>query len=414
METVEVPGATQAKTNGGHAAGMPQVEVEAPAPKNARRPFAILGIVALVFLVGIGGYLLLTAGEVDTDDAQVAADVVPIGTRVAGQVVKVAIVENQRVKKGDLLVQIDDADYQAKLEEAQAGEGIAEAQAQAADAQVLVVQATSKGGLASARAMYSGSSVGVSTAAAQASLERAQAEARKADNDLRRAKELRAENAVTEERLDNAKVAYDAAQAALAQAKAQVAVAEEARRGARAMVSEAQGRLTQSAPIDSKIAAARAQADLAHARVKSAQAAVELARLQLSYTKILAPADGLASKLTVHEGQLVGVGQPVIQLVPIETYLVANFKETQIGKMRPGQPAEIEVDALPGKKFEGKVESLSGGTGASFSLLPADNATGNYVKVVQRVPVRIGWVHPPTEMILRAGLSATVTVKVGG
>jgi membrane fusion protein (multidrug efflux system) len=331
----------------------------------------------------------------------------------------VAIVENQRVKKGDLLVQIDDADYQAKLEEAQAGEGIAEAQAQAADAQVLVVQATSKGGLASARAMYSGSSVGVSTAAAQAaaaqaSLERAQAEARKADNDLRRAKELRAENAVTEERLDNAKVAYDAAQAALAQAKAQVAVAEEARRGARAMVSEAQGRLTQSAPIDSKIAAARAQADLAHARVKSAQAAVELARLQLSYTKILAPADGLASKLTVHEGQLVGVGQPVIQLVPIETYLVANFKETQIGKMRPGQPAEIEVDALPGKKFEGKVESLSGGTGASFSLLPADNATGNYVKVVQRVPVRIGWVHPPTEMIMRAGLSATVTVKVGG
>jgi membrane fusion protein (multidrug efflux system) len=137
-----------------------------------------------------------------------------------------------------------------------------------------------------------------------------------------------------------------------------------------------------------------------------------MARLQLGYTKLHAPADGYASKLTAHEGQLVSVGQPVIELVPARTYVIANFKETQIGKMRTGQPATIEVDAFPGQKFEGQIESLAGGTGSSFSLLPADNATGNFVKVVQRVPVRIAWVHPPEDLGLRAGLSADVTVDV--
>jgi membrane fusion protein (multidrug efflux system) len=126
----------------------------------------------------------------------------------------------------------------------------------------------------------------------------------------------------------------------------------------------------------------------------------------------VAPADGVASKLMVHDGQLVSIGQPVIDLVPSVTYVIANFKETQIGAMRVGQRAEIELDAFPGQKFEGQVSSLSGGTGASFSLLPADNATGNFVKVVQRVPVRIAWTSPPTDAAMRAGLSADVTVIV--
>ena len=128
---------------------------------------------------------------------------------------------------------------------------------------------------------------------------------------------------------------------------------------------------------------------------------------------MVAPADGVASKLMVHDGQLVGIGQPVVELVPTATYVLANFKETQIGSMRPGQPAEIEIDAFPGRKFEGKVESLAGGTGAAFSLLPADNATGNFVKVVQRVPVRIAFVNAPADVKMRAGLSADVTVTVG-
>ncbi|HEX6836028.1 MAG TPA: HlyD family secretion protein [Polyangia bacterium] len=395
----------------------PPPAVDEEPPKNKRRPFVIVGIVVGVMLLGIGGYLIVTAGEEGTDDAAIAADMVPVGTRVAGQIVKVHVTENQLVHKGDVIAEIDPADYAARVKQEEADLASQEAQAAAADAQVAVVEAGSKGGLSSARAALAGSTVSVSSAeaqlaAAQAALARAQADARKAELDLTRAKELKAANAVPQERVDNAQAANDAAVAALAQAKAQVAMAQEARRAAEEHVGEMRGRLSQSSPIAAQIATARAQADLAHARVKSAEAQLELARLQLSYTAVKAPADGTASKLTVHEGQLVAVGSPVIELVPTETYILANFKETQLGKMKPGQRVDIKVDAYPGKKFEGKVESLSGGTGSSFSLLPADNASGNFVKVVQRVPVRVAWTRAP-ELPMRAGLSVDVTVHTG-
>jgi membrane fusion protein (multidrug efflux system) len=145
--------------------------------------------------------------------------------------------------------------------------------------------------------------------------------------------------------------------------------------------------------------------------VKSAEAARDLAELQLSYTKIWAPRDGLVSRLQAREGQLVSPGQVLAELVPGQTYVVANFKETQLARMRPGEEARVEIDAYPGLPLRGRVESLSGGTGARFSLLPPDNASGNFVKVVERVPVRIAWASPPPpEVVLRAGLSATVTV----
>ncbi len=392
--------------------------IPAAAPSRRRKSGAILAAVAAVILLVLGIYWMATAGEESTDDAQVAADVVPVATRVAGQVARVLVHEDQVVKKDQVLAEIDDADYAAREKQVEAELQTAQAQAQAADAQVRVVEATSKGGLVSARAMFSGSSVGVGSAAAQvqaarAALAQAEASLKKAEIDLSRAKELRAQNAVPQERLDNAQIAYDGATAQLAQAKANLAASEQARQLAEERVTEAKGRLDQSMPIDAQIAAARAGADLAHARVKSAEAALELAKLQLSYCKIKAPADGIASKLTAHEGQLVATGQPIVQLVPSATYVIANFKETQIGKMKPGQKAEIAIDAFPHKKFEGKVESLSGGTGASFSLLPPDNASGNFVKVVQRIPVRIAWENPPKEVALRAGLSADVTVEVG-
>jgi membrane fusion protein, multidrug efflux system len=395
---------------------VPADQPDAP-PRRRRRPFLILGVIALAALAVTGLYLRATAGRESTDDAQVAADVVPIATRVAGAVARLHIHENQLVKRGDLLIEIDPADYDAKVQQSDAELSIAKAQAAAADAQVQIVDATSKGGLATARAALSGSAAGVSSAdaqvaAAHADLARADAELRKAEIDLGRARTLRQANAVSQERLDGAQVAFDSAGAAKAQAEAQVALAEDARRGAQSRVGEARGRVSQSAPVAPQIAAARANADLANARVRSAEAALALAKLQLGYTRIAAPADGYASKLTVHEGQLMSVGQPLIELVPAATYLIANFKETQVGHMRVDQPAEIEIDALPGRKLEGKVESLSGGTGASFSLLPADNATGNFVKVVQRVPVRIAWVNPPADIVLRAGLSADVTVDV--
>ncbi len=392
------------------------VAAAVPVPPKKRNPFVVLSMVVAVGMVLVGGYVFATRNDETTDDAQVWSDLVPVATRVAGQVVHVAVVENQQVKKGELLAQLDDADYVAKVKEAEAELAVQQAQAKAADAQVTVVAATSKGGFSALQAAVSGSSVGVGGAeaqvqAARAGLLRAQADLHKADTDLKRAKELRAANAVPQQQLDDAQIAFEMSTAAEAQAKAQLSVAEEMRNQAQSRVSEARGRLDQSSRIDAQNATAQAQADLAHARVKSAEAALDLARLQLSYTKIMAPFDGFASKLTVHDGQLAAIGQPVLQLVPTTTYVVANFKETQIGRMKPGQKVEIKIDAFS-RKLEGKVESLAGGTGSSFALLPADNASGNFVKVVQRIPVRIAWVNPPADLPLRAGLSADVPVDV--
>lgn len=395
----------------------PSQKPETAAPRRRdRKPFLILGGVILLFGAAAGVYLLATANQESTDDAQVEADVVPIAARVNGQIAKRLVEDNQRVKKGDLLIQIDDADYAARVAQTAAELDTARAQAAAADAQVQVVEASAKGGLQSARASYSGSSLGVANAAAQlaaakAGLERAKAEARKGELDLQRTKQLVAANALPQERLDNAQVAHDASQAVLAQAQAQVAAAQEMQRFAGTRVDEARGRLDQSTPIIAQIGSAKANADVAHARIKVAEATLTLARLQLGYTKVTAVEDGLVTKLSVQPGQMIQIGQPLAELVPDRTYVVANFKETEIGRMRPGQPARIRIDAFPGVELEGRVESLSGGTGARFSLLPPDNASGNFVKVVQRIPVRIAWTRRP-DLPLQAGLSTDVTVYV--
>src|SRR5438270_549633 len=177
---------------------------------------------------------------------------------------------------------------------------------------------------------------------------------------------------------------------------------------ARVKVAQGQADL-QSSPVAAQVTAAQAQAQLAHARVQTAQAALQSVQLSLSYTSITAPADGLAARLSVHPGSYVTVGQAIVQIVPRTTYVIANFKETQLKAMRPGQRASIKVDALGGRSFDGHIDSLSGGTGATFSMLPPDNASGNFVKVVQRVPVRIAWNGPPADVV-PAGSSAEVTV----
>jgi membrane fusion protein (multidrug efflux system) len=399
-----------------NAAPALKLEDASPAPKRSKKPFLILGGVVATFAAIAGIYLLATANQENTDDAQVEADVVPIAARVNGQIAKRLVEDNQRVKKGDVLIQIDDGDFAARSRQAEAELDTTRAQAAAADAQVQVVEASAKGGLQYARASFSGSSMGVANAEAQlaasrAGLERAKAEARKGELDLQRTKQLVAGNALPRERLDNAQVAYDASQAALAQAQAQVTAASEMRGLAGTRVDEARGRLDQSTPIAAQIASARANADLAHARIKVAEAALELSRLQLSYTKVMASEDGLVTRLTAQPGQMIQVGQPLAELVPDRTYVVANFKETQVGRMRPGQTARVRIDAFPGVEIEARVDSVSGGTGARFSLLPPDNASGNFVKVVQRVPVRIAWRKRP-EVPLQAGLSTDVTVYI--
>jgi membrane fusion protein, multidrug efflux system len=389
--------------------------VAAPAKKNKARPYIILGTVVGLALAIYGGVSWYARGKENTDDAQVDADIVTVSTRVAGPVLKVYVSSNQQVTKGQPLVDIDPADYQARVNQADAELAAAKAQAVAADAQVGIVEATSKGGLSVARAQLSGSATGVASAdadvaAAQAALARAQAQADQADVDLARAESLLKDQAIPRAQVDTARSNSQAAHAAVAQAQAQISAAKDMKRTAQTRIAESAARVEQSAPVDAQLASARANADLAHARVQSAEAALALAKLQLSYTHITAPADGLLSRLAVEEGQLVQAGSSVVSVVPNQTYGTANFKETQVGEMRAGQRVEIKVDAYPGRSFEGKVNSTSPGTGARFSLLPPDNASGNFVKVVQRVPVTITWVNVPADVKLSAGMSTDVTV----
>ena len=392
---------------------------EALREKRGRRGALLLGSTAVAVVAGIGGYLLLTRGQEATDNAQVQADLVPINVRVGGPVLHVNVADNARVKKGDVLVEIDPREYAVRLAQAEADLSSARAQARAAESQMQVAEASARGGVAAARAVVSSSTAAVSSAAAQvevarAAVARAETDARRKALEVERVQRLRVSEVAAQQELDDALAADQAAQASLAGARAQLASAEQAHQVALGKVDEARGQLDQSAPVDAKIAVARASAELARARVSVAEAAVEQARLQLEFTRVLAPADGTVSKLSVHEGQLLTSGQPVARLVPPHTYVVANFKETQVGHIRPGQRVEVRVDAFPGLTLAGQVESLSGGTGASFSLLPPDNASGNFVKVVQRVPVRIAWTSTPGDLPLQAGLSAEVTVYTAG
>lgn len=398
------------------AAPLPEIAPHEPAmkPSRAKRLYWIIGIAVLAVLVLYGIYALIAAGKESTDDAQVAADVVPVAARIAGQVSGVLIRENQEVHRGDVIALIDPSDAQVKVAQAQGDLQTAQAQAADADARVAVARAGATGGYVAARAAVQSSREAAGTSAAgvtqaRAAVTRAEANARKAGLDYERAQELGAKGDISRAQVDAARAANETAQADLAEKRAALTAAENQKQGAEANIQQAQGRLQQSAPVAAQVAAAEAEGQLAHAKVQSAQAALQAAQLALSYTRITAPSDGLASKLSVHPGSYVTVGQPIVQLVPRTTYVIANFKETQLKGMRPGQGAIVGVDALGGRKFHGRLESLSGGTGAQFSMLPPDNASGNFVKVVQRVPVRISWDGPPAEVV-PAGSSVEVTV----
>ena len=411
---VSVPKESTQSVQATPIAALPSVTAPTPRAPGFRR-YLVLGLIAAL---SVGGYLTFRAlnrNRQTTDDAQVEADVVPIAVRVGGAVRIVNIKDNSLVKKGDVILEIDPGDWQARLKQAVGELGAAKAQAAAADAQVLVAEATARGGLHTAKAQVSTSVAQVSSAQAQianaqAQLLRAQADDRKAGVDLERTRQLLATNAVSQEQLDNALTMYDSVHASVAAARAQLLSAQDSQRVAQSRVAEASGNLDSSNQVDAKIAGARANADMAQARVVTAEAALDLARLNVSYTQVRATADGIISKLSVHEGQLLAPSQPVAELVPNGTYVVANFKETQVGSMHVGQHVEVEVDAFSSTHIEGVVASIAGGTGSRFSLLPPNNASGNFVKVVQRVPVRVEWKSIPTGLSLRAGMSATATV----
>jgi membrane fusion protein (multidrug efflux system) len=384
--------------------------------RRAKKAYLILGVVAAVVVAAWFGHRALTKGKQNTDDAQVEADVVPLAARVGGVVKTARVRDNQIVKAGDVLFELDPADLDVEVARAEAELEAAKAQLAAADAQVAVVQSSSAGGLSSARAALTGAgasvqSAGAATRAAEAAVARAQADLATAESDLKRTQELFDKQAGTRRDVEHAQQTRDVAKAALDSANAQLEMAREQRGLAQSRVAEAQGHVTASTPVDQVIAGAQASAKLATARVKAAETALAKATLQRSYATVTAPVAGMVSKLGAHVGQQIMQGQTLLMLVPLETYVIANFKEVQIGQMKPGDPVDVELDAYPGETFHGIVDTVSPATGARFSMIPPDNATGNFVKVVQRVPVKITWTKPPTAA-MRPGLSAEATVHV--
>ncbi|HEX2689856.1 MAG TPA: HlyD family secretion protein [Kofleriaceae bacterium] len=386
--------------------------------QRAKRAYWILGAAAVVVAGAWFGHRLWAKGEQSTDDAQVEADVVPIAARVAGVVKLARAHDNQIVKAGDVLFEIDPADLDVEVARAEAELEAASAKKAAADAQVSVVQSSSTGGLSSARAALTGAGAAVRSAgdevrAGEAAVARTTAELATAEADLARAQELFNKQAGTRRDVEHAQKTRDVAKAALDAANAQLGMAREQQGLAQARVAEAQGHVTQQTPVGQVVAAAEASAQLAAAGVKAAEVALAKAKLQRSYATVTAPIAGMISKLGAHTGQHIMAGQTLLMLVPLDTYVTANFKESQIGRMKPGDPVDVEIDAYPDEVFHGVVDTVSPATGARFSMIPPDNATGNFVKVVQRVPVKITWTTPPS-MAMRPGLSAEVTVHVSG
>jgi len=335
---------------------------ETPSRRRGPRPI-VLGAIAVAVLT-LGGLAFRTwwygRSHVSSDDAQVEGHIVPVLPKVTGYVAQVRVEENQAVREGDLLVVLDDRDLRAQLAQAQADLAVAQA----------AVGGSRRPGQAQAQ-----------LAAARAGVLQAEAGDWKAQKDLDRYRALEGQGVIGRQQLESFEAAARTAQAQL------------------------------QASRDQTIGAA-AGVRSAEAKVASALAARDQAALQLSYTRITAPSSGVVSKKTVEVGQLVQAGQPLFSIVPLsDVWVVANLKETQLARVSTGARVDVEVDTYPGRRFSGRVESLSPATGARFSLLPPDNATGNFTKVVQRVPVRIRLDGPADPAHpLRPGMSAKVVI----
>jgi membrane fusion protein (multidrug efflux system) len=345
-------------------------EIIPPPPRSRKSKLKLfVGVGVLIVLVAvIFYYLRCVAPYESTDDAFIEGYVTLISPRVPGQVARLAVTDNQEVKAGDVLVEIDPRDYETSLSQARADLAAASSQANQSRAQVKVSEAK--------------------VAQAQAAVTAAEAEAQRADDDLKRYQSVES-RAVSKSALDLAQAQARSANANLVAAYSQTNAAE-----AEVVLNEA-------------------GVETATAAMQQAEAKLQQAELNLSYTKIIAPIDGRVTARTVQMGHYVQPGQALLALVPKDVWVTANFKETQLTYMKPGQPVELRVDAYPNKKFKGKVDSLQAGTGARFSLLPPENAVGNYIKVVQRVPVKIVFDEAlPTNLDIAPGMSVVPTVKV--
>jgi membrane fusion protein (multidrug efflux system) len=396
------------------------VEPAAPvtiAPAKPKRSIAKILLPALVGLALVGGgtTYAATQGRETTDDAQVEGHVANVSPRVIGQVKRVLVKDNQRVSAGDVLVELDDRDYRAKLSAARADLAAAAATLRAAESQLVVTEkssnsnlAVAKGGLSQAAALDG--TTRASIAQARADITAAESKRALAKVELDRSAKLLADNTVAQADYDAKKAAFDQADAALAQASARLDSARANIANSAGTFESARGRLLSAQLGPDQVRAAQAEVDLAEAKVDQAAAALSQADLNLSYTQIRAETSGLVSRRSVEVGQTVSPDRPLMAVVPLDdTWVVANFKEDQLAEMKAGQSVKVSIDSYRGKSLHGHVESLAAGTGSRFALLPADNASGNFTKVVQRVPVLVR-LDDARDVALRPGMSAKVTV----
>jgi membrane fusion protein (multidrug efflux system) len=391
----------------------------------------IIILVVAVIAIGAGAYLFLTRGQESTDDAQVDAHVTPIQAQVGGSVQKVAVIDNQQVKAGDVLVVIDPHDYeialaraQADLANARAEATVAQATGQISDTTATSNVSTAQGGLTQAESGISEAEHGIAVAkarlsAAQAHQKETEANAVKASRDVERFKGLLAKDEVPQQQYDAAVAAAAAQTATVESAKAQVVEAEASVQAAESRLSQARAgreqagaQLRTAQTVPQQLAASKGHAEAAQARLQLAEVALKQAQLNFDRTTVKAPVAGIVSKKAVEPGQVIQPGQPLMTVIPLDqVWITANFKETQLRDMKVGQPVTVDVDAYGGHEFQGKVDSIAAATGSRFSLLPPDNATGNFVKVVQRVPVKIVLdSNQDPDHLLRPGMSVTPTV----
>lgn len=346
---------------------------EAVSPTPKRRRVRLILLLAGLCTATWGGYRYWQGfSRVTTDNAQVAGRVVPILPKIGGFVAAVAVEENQRVAAGTLLASIDDRDYRARLAQAEA------------ELQIALAAAGKEGASGQAHAQLAAARA--TAGPARSNIEQALANADKAQKDLERQRALVAKKMVSPQSLDAAEAA---ARAALAQVRAARETAVSA---------------------GEQVTASNAALHAAAAKVEAARAVRDLAAIQLADTRLIAPADGVIGSRSAEPGQLAQAGQPLLTLVTEDIWVTANLKETDVAAVKPGQPVRIEIDAYPGAVFQGKVDSISPASGAVFALLPPDNATGNFTKVVQRIPVRIRVDKGDAAHPLRPGMSAVVTI----
>jgi membrane fusion protein (multidrug efflux system) len=396
----------------------PDTTTEVVQPRSRRR--GIIIVVIAILIVGAVAFWWHSTFTEDTDDAQINGHLIQVSSRIGGQVQKVYVDENQLVKKGDLIAELDPRDYQVAVENAKAVLASAKANAAAANVAVPLTTINTGSNLNSATSDVSGAHAAVMQAqqqqqAAHARVTQAQANNARAQADLERYKPLVEKDVISKQQFDAAVAAAAAAAASVQDALASEQAAAEGVRVARDREAQSQALLKYAQTGPQQIAAQNARARQAEAQAEQAQAQLDQANLNLGYTKIIAPEAGIITRKSVELNQNVSVGQNLLTLVSLEDiWVTANFKETQLRHMSAGQAVEISVDAT-GKTYKGKVTQIGGATGSVLSLFPPENATGNYVKVVQRVPVRVDFTdleHEDPDHLLRPGLSVEPKVRV--